>query len=105
MGTGAGRPGSVGPLGRGPLSVARALAALALLGLGALGYARAIAVVERTYGARWPRWRWWAQLPFWAAAALIAAILGGPGWASLVLVAGGLLAVVLLTQRSLRRGG
>lgn len=83
----------------------RTVTALALFGLGALGYARAIAFVERTYAERWPRWRWWAQVPFWAGAALIAGILGGPGWASLVLVVGGLLAAVLVTQRSLRRGG
>jgi hypothetical protein len=89
-------------VGRGALSGARAVVALALLGLAALGYARAIATVERTYGARWPRWRWWAQVPFWAGAVLVAGLLGGPGWAALVLVVGGLLAAVLLTGRSLR---
>lgn len=83
----------------------RVVTILILLGLAALGYARAIAAVERTYGSRWPRWRWWAQVPFWAGAALLAGVFGGPGWASLVLVVGGLLAAVLLTQRSLRRGG
>lgn len=85
--------------------MARLVPALILLGLVALGYARAIGAVERTYGGRWPRWRWWAQIPFWAGAALLAGALAGPGWASLVLVVGGLLAAVLLTQRSLRRGG
>lgn len=77
--------------------------AAALLGLAALGYLHAIGVVERTWGTRWDRWRWWTSIPLWAGAALLAGILGGPGWASLVLVAGGIFAVVLLSQRSLRR--
>lgn len=94
----------MGSLGLGPLSVNRTVVALLVLGLVAFGYARAIATVERTYGARWGRWRWWAQIPFWAGVALVAGILGGPGWAALVLVGGGVLGVVLLTQRSLRRG-
>ncbi len=73
-----------------------------LLGLAALGYWRAMHVVERTWGRRWGRWAWWTSIPLWAGAALIAGLLGGPGWASLVVVAGGILAVVLLSQRSLR---
>lgn len=81
------------------------LLVLILLGLAALGYARAIATVERIYGGAWPRWRWWAQVPFWAGAALLAGVLGGPGWAALVVVAGGLAAVIWLTRRSLPRGG
>ncbi len=76
--------------------------AIALLGLAALGYWRAIGTVERTWGRQWGRWAWWTSIPVWAAAALIAGILGGPGWASLVIVAGGVVAVVLLTQRSFR---
>ncbi len=87
-------------MGRGPLSVETILG-LALLGVAALGYRRAIVAVERAYGARWGRWRWWAQIPFWAGAALVAGLVGGPGWAVLVIVAGSVLAVVLLTMRSL----
>jgi len=77
---------------------------IALLGLAALGYWRAMHAVERTWGQRWGRWTWWTSIPLWAAAAAVAAILGGPGWASLVIVAGGIVAVVLLSQRSLRGG-
>ena len=77
--------------------------AAALLTLAVLGYLRAIGVVERTWGTRWDRWRWWTSIPLWAGAALFAAILGGPGWATVVLVAGGIFAVALLSQRSLRR--
>lgn len=73
-----------------------------LLGLAALGYWRAVRVVERTWGARWGRWAWWTSIPLWAGVAVVAGLLGGPGWASLVVVAGGIFAVVLLTQRSLR---
>jgi hypothetical protein len=77
--------------------------AAVLLSLAVLGYLRAIGVVEGTWGTHWERWRWWTSIPLWAGAALFAGILGGPGWASLVLVAGGIFAVVLLSQRSLRR--
>jgi len=75
---------------------------LLLLALAGLGYWRAIHVVERTWGGRWGRWTWWTSIPLWVGAAAVAAIFGGPGWASLVIVAGGLFAVVLLSQRSLR---
>ncbi len=77
------------------------LAGLAILAAAALGYRRAILAVERTYGARWGRWRWWAQLPFWAGAVLLAGLIGGRGWAALVALAGGLLAAVVLTRRGL----
>jgi hypothetical protein len=75
---------------------------IVLLALAALGYWRAMHVVERTWGQGWGRWTWWTSIPLWAGAAAVAAILGGPGWASLVIVAGGIFAVVLLSQRSLR---
>ena len=75
---------------------------IVLLGLAVLGYWRAMHVVERTWGERWEHWAWWTSIPLWAAAAAVAAILGGPGWGSLVIVAGGIFAVVLLSQRSLR---
>lgn len=75
---------------------------VALLALTAFGYWRAIHVVERTWGRRWGRWAWWTSIPLWAGAAVVAGLIGGPGWTSLVLVGGGLFAVVLLTQRSLR---
>lgn len=84
---------------------AETLVGLALLGVAAFGHRRAILAVERTYGARWGRWRWWTQLPFWAGATLVAGLVGGPGWAALVIVAGSVLAVALLTARSLRGGG
>jgi len=76
---------------------------LALLGLAMLGYLRAIWYVEDRWGARWDRWRWWTSLPLWAGAALLAAILGGRGWAILVMVVGAIVWVFLRTQRSLRR--
>jgi hypothetical protein len=76
---------------------------LALLGLAMLGYLRAIWSVEDRWGARWDRWRWWTSLPLWAGAALLAAILGGRGWAILVLMVGAIVWVFLRTQRSLRR--
>jgi hypothetical protein len=68
-----------------------------------LGYLRAIWSVEDRWGGRWGRWRWWASIPFWAGAALFAAILGGRGWAIIVLLVGALVWVFLRTQRSLRR--
>lgn len=74
-----------------------------LLGLTAFGYWRAVTAVERTWGHRWSRWAWWTSIPLWTGAALFAGILGGPGWATLVIVGGGIFAVVLLTQRSFRR--
>lgn len=73
-----------------------------LLGLAVLGYWRAITVVERTWGHRWGRWAWWTSIPLWAGAAVVAGLIGGPGWTALVLVGGGVFAVALLTQRSLR---
>jgi hypothetical protein len=73
-----------------------------LLGLAALGYWRAMSRIERTWGKAWGHWAWWTSIPLWAGVALLAGILGGPGWLSLVLVAGGIFAVVLITQRSLR---
>ena len=73
-----------------------------LLVLVALGYRRAISVVEQTWGARWGRWAWWTSIPLWAGAAVVAGLIGGPGWTALVLVAGGIFAVALLTQRGLR---
>lgn len=75
---------------------------IALLAVAALGYWRAMRVVERTWGRRWGRWSWWAQIPLWAGVAILAGLIGGPGWTALVLVAGGIIAVALLTQRSLR---
>lgn len=80
----------------------RAIAVL-LLALAGLGYWRAMSKVEGTWGGAWGRWTWWTSIPLWAGAAVLAALFGGPGWATLVLVVGGLFAVVLLTQRSLRR--
>lgn len=74
-----------------------------LLGLAAFGYWRATRAVERTWGQRWGRWSWWTQIPLWAGVAIVAGLIGGPGWTALVLVAGGIFAVVLLSQRSLRR--
>lgn len=76
---------------------------LVLLGLAMLGYLRAIWSVEDRWGTRWERWRWWTSLPLWAGAALVAAILGGRGWAILVLLVGAVVWVFLRTQRSLRR--
>jgi hypothetical protein len=73
-----------------------------LLGLTAFGYWRAVTAVERTWGHRWSRWAWWTSIPLWAGVAVVAGLIGGPGWTALVLVAGGLFAVVLLTQRGLR---
>jgi hypothetical protein len=73
-----------------------------LVGLVALGYVRAIFAVERTWGRRWGRWAWWSSIPLWAGAAVVAGLIGGPGWIALVLVAGGIFAVALLTQRGLR---
>lgn len=73
-----------------------------LLVLVALGYRRAILAVEQTWGARWGRWAWWTSIPLWAGAAVVAGLIGGPGWTALVVVAGGILAVALLTQRGLR---
>lgn len=76
---------------------------VALLALAAFGYWRAVTAVERTWGRRWGRWAWWTSIPLWAGAAAVAGLIGGPGWMSLVLVAGGVFAVVLLTERGLRR--
>ena len=68
-----------------------------------LGYLRAIWSVEDRWGERWGKWHWWASIPLWAGVALFAAILGGRGWAIIVLLVGALVWVFMRSQRSLRR--
>ena len=75
-----------------------------LLGLAALGYWRAMSRIERTWGKAWGHWAWWTSIPLWAGVALLAGILGGPGWLSLVLVAGGVSSGGLILPRSPRSG-